>query len=100
MADSPQRLYGYNHYGDGPLVAGPLIGEVSPAAARIWVQARSTAPLTLRIHSLASSSGSEYVANPTEDNWLCAVFEVPALTPGETYEARRDKDRWQLRMPN
>jgi len=27
------------------------------------------------------------------------VLEL-ALTPGETYEARRDKDRWQLRMPN
>ena len=86
MAERPQELYGYNHYADGPLVAGPLIGEVSPEAARIWVQARSETPLTIRIHSLASSSQTEMTLLPSESDWLCVVFDVPQLQSGETYE--------------
>jgi alkaline phosphatase D len=86
MSDSPQALYGFNHYTEGPLVAGPLIGEVNPGAARIWVQARAAVPLTLRIYSLASSSHTEMTLLPEESEWLCLVFEVPSLHSGETYE--------------
>src|ERR1700712_2267609 len=81
-----QELYGWNHYADGPLVAGPLIGEVSPESVRIWVQARSAVPLTLRVHSLASSSNSELTLIPSESEWLCLVFEVQSLQSGETFE--------------
>src|SRR5688572_2641216 len=86
MPDSPQTLYGFNHYADGPIVAGPLLGEVGPNDARIWVQARSTVPLTLRLYSLASSSHSELTLQPTVDEWLCLTFELEALQSGETYE--------------
>lgn len=86
MPDSSQALYGWNAYSDGPIVAGPLLGEVGPSDARIWVQARSTAPVTLRLHSLASSSHSELTLTPTGDDWLCLTFVVQGLQSGDSYE--------------
>ena len=83
-SDNLVSLYGWNAYSEGPLVAGPLLGEVTPSGARIWVQARSTAPLTLRI--VSASDRREQVAVPAAEDWLCTLFDVDDLHPDVEYE--------------
>ncbi len=67
----------------GPLLSGPLLGEVSGAEARIWVQARDESELTLTV-----TGGEEPIvlrACPEKEHWLCTVFTVTGLVPGQTY---------------
>jgi alkaline phosphatase D len=76
---------GWNSYTEGPLLAGPMVGQVSENDARIWVQARDTSELSI---SVFSPRGEEIRASLTPEwsNWLCAVFHVGGLRPGERYE--------------
>lgn len=75
---------GRNSYAAGPLLAGPMLGEVGPDDAHIWVQARDASELTLE---LSGSDGSErsLTATPSAAQWLCVVFHVADLT-AESYE--------------
>lgn len=77
-ADSPA---GRNSYSEGPLLAGPMIGELGAGQARIWVQARDTAELTLQLHGTDGTERS-LTAVPTAQEWLCVVFHAEGLTAG------------------
>lgn len=74
-------LAGRNSYSEGPLLAGPMLGEVGPADAHVWVQARDTSELTLKLH-LADGSERTLTAQPAADEWLCTVFHLEGLTAG------------------
>lgn len=74
-------LAGRNSYSEGPLLAGPMLGEVGPADAHVWVQARDTSELTLKLH-LADGSERALTAQPAADEWLCTVFHLEGLTAG------------------
>ncbi|AGP41294.1 alkaline phosphatase D family protein [Sorangium cellulosum] len=75
---------GWNSHPGGPLLAGPMVGEVSETEARIWIQARDTSPLSI---SLSSDDGEEIGAalSPERAEWLCAAFHVTGLRPGQRY---------------
>lgn len=89
MPPDLSALHGRNAYAEGPLAAGPMQGEGSPTEARIWVQARSDAPLTLHLHR-RGQSGSEQTQEllPRAEDWLCGVFHLRDLDPGTRYEYR------------
>ena len=84
MSDSMAQLHGWNSAPTGPLVAGPLLGEVSPTEARIWVQARSSAPISLLIYreDISTSPVQVIEQTPQAAQWLCSVFEVANLEAG------------------
>lgn len=87
MPESLSRLYGPNAHAAGPLVAGPLLGQGSPTEARIWVQARSEAALSVHIHRASDGRIEQSLQQvPSVENWLCCVFFVRDLVPGEDYE--------------
>jgi alkaline phosphatase D len=75
---------GWNSEAEGPLLAGPLIGEVGERDARIWVQARSPAPLALVLDVLGGEA-RRIVQVPAWSEWLCQVFHVDGLRPGIPY---------------
>lgn len=87
MSNAMAQLHGRNAAPTGPLVAGPLLGEVSPTEARIWVQARSSAPTSLLIFREDISAGPVQVIEqtPQVEQWLCCVFEVGNLDAGVAY---------------
>ncbi len=87
MSDSMAQLHGWNSAPTGPLVAGPLLGEVSPTEARIWVQARSSAPISLLIYreDISTSPVQVIEQTPQAAQWLCSVFEVASLEAGVAY---------------
>ena len=76
---------GWNSHPEGPLLSGPMVGEVSDSDARIWIQARDTSETSISVYS---PSGEEIRASltPEWDNYLCAVFHVSGLRPGERYK--------------
>lgn len=76
---------GLNSHSEGPLLAGPMVGQVSDTDARIWAQARDTSELSI---SVFTPEGEEIRASltPEWDHYLCAVFFIPGLRPGERYE--------------
>jgi alkaline phosphatase D len=76
---------GWNSHTEGPLLAGPMVGEVSCSDARIWVQGRDTSELNI---SVFAPGGEEIRASLTPEwsNYLCAVFRVEGLRPDERYE--------------
>lgn len=76
---------GWNSHAEGPLLSGPMLGEVSETSARIWAQARGGSELTLTIYR-ADGSTLQRVAYPAWEEWRCIVFTVEDLSPGETYE--------------
>jgi len=80
---------GWNSHAEGPLLAGPMLGEAGPTQASLWVQARDTSTLTLVV---TRDDGSEIVidAEPSWDEWLCVTFKVDGLLPDEraTYSLR------------
>lgn len=67
-----------------PLLSGPLLGEVSRDEARIWVQARDEAELTLILYGPAACT--RYTATPRTNDFLCVVFVLRGLEPEATYE--------------
>lgn len=87
MSDGMTQLHGWNSAPTGPLVAGPLIGEVSPTEALIWVQARSSAPISLLIfrEDISTSPVQVIEQTPQVEQWLCSVFEVGNLETGVAY---------------
>ncbi|UQA60977.1 alkaline phosphatase D family protein [Polyangium aurulentum] len=68
-----------NSHSDGPVFAGPMIGETSDKGARIWIQARDTSPVTLVVES--ARGARRFVATPRWDEWLCLVFNADDLDP-------------------
>jgi alkaline phosphatase D len=76
---------GWNSYPDGPLLAGPMVGEVGETHARVWVQAREASPLTLTVTPKGGGAAIHVVAQPAWEDWLCAVFDIQGLSPGATY---------------
>ncbi len=84
-----KRLYGRNATPSGPLVAGPMLGEMSPTEARSWVQARSCALLSLRIFrddvSAQAAPVQTIEQTPDEQQWFCTVFHVHGLQTGVLY---------------
>jgi alkaline phosphatase D len=92
---------GWNSYTEGPLLAGPMLGEAGETDARVWVQARDTTPLTL---SIFQSDGSESRTSftPEWSEWLCGSIHVTGLVPGERYKYEISSengvtDRFELR---
>lgn len=76
---------GLNSHSEGPLLSGPMVGEVSETAARIWVQGRDTCDLSI---SVFTPGGEEIRASftPQWEDYLCGAFIVSGLRPGERYE--------------
>ena len=96
---------GRNSYAEGPLLAGPLLGEVGPSEARIWVQARDESELTLQVHRADGSAElvATRTAQPAAAQWLCTVFHIEGLTAGGGYEyslrsAHGQTERYPLRL--
>ncbi len=83
MSDS-SSLHGNNSYPEGPLLSGPLLGEVGPSDAFIWVQARDTSPLALDLYD-ADGKVLSLAAQPAESDWLCTVFHVEGLRAEGSY---------------
>jgi alkaline phosphatase D len=77
------RLAAANSWPSGPLGAGPLLGEVSGDGANIWVQGRDSSPLTLIVSS--DDGEQQLVAQPQEQDFLCTVFRLRGLGPGQRY---------------
>ncbi|MBK9258700.1 MAG: alkaline phosphatase family protein [Polyangiaceae bacterium] len=75
---------GWGSHSAGPLLAGPMIGEVGERDARIWVQARGTSPLTLVVES-ADGQTRRIVRSPEWGDWSCIVFHVDDLRPDATH---------------
>ena len=75
---------GWNSHREGPLLAGPLLGEVSEREARIWVQAHCTSPVTLVV-STSDGEVARISRTPVWREWLCLVYHVEGLRPGVPY---------------
>jgi len=83
----PAELGGKNSYSDGPILAGPLLGEVSGTRALVWVQARAESPLTLQLFAEgASDPVAQFEVTPRAADWQCAVFTITGLAAGQGYE--------------
>lgn len=68
---------GWNSHTQGPLLAGPMIGDVGEKSARIWVQGAAPVPLTLTV---SGPNGTRSVTvTPRAEEWLTAVLEVDGL---------------------
>jgi alkaline phosphatase D len=76
---------GWNSLADGPLLAGPMIGEIGERDVRIWIQARSPSPMTLHIDA-ADGTSFRIVQTPAWSEWLCHVFHVQDLRAGVVYK--------------
>jgi alkaline phosphatase D len=74
-----------NALAEGPLLAGPMVGEVGERDAFLWAQARDASPLTLTVRGEGGQTLRQ-TAHPAWDDWLCVVFHVEGLTPGAAYE--------------
>jgi alkaline phosphatase D len=70
---------------EGPLLAGPMLGEAGTTEARVWAQARDESPLTLRVRG-ADGSEIRVDAEPAWSEWLCVTFVVTGLSPATRYE--------------
>jgi hypothetical protein len=75
----------WNSHAEGPLLSGPMVGEVGETDAFVWAQARDTSPLTLTVHR-GDGSTLTVGASPSWDEWLCVLFHVEGLRPGERCE--------------
>lgn len=76
-------LGGWNSHPQGPLLAGPMIGDTTETTARVWVQAAAPVPLTLTV-SGPNGPRSATVTPRTED-WLTSVLDVGGLAPDATH---------------
>jgi alkaline phosphatase D len=76
---------GWNSHDAGPLLSGPMLGEVGERDAHVWVQARDTSPLTLTVRR-SSGETIHRVVEPAASDWLCVTFHVDGLEPGEVCE--------------
>ncbi|MCC6524533.1 MAG: alkaline phosphatase D family protein [Polyangiaceae bacterium] len=89
LCDTPvegdgRSLGSWNGQPGGPLLAGPMLGEVGTNDARVWVQARDGAELRLRV---TAPDGREQVLSawPARAEWLCGTFTVAGLEPDTSY---------------
>lgn len=75
---------GYGSRAEGPLLAGPMVGQVGEADARVWAQARGGAPLALVVQG---DGGEEIrrVEAPAWSEWRCVTFRMDGLRPGARY---------------
>ena len=91
--DGSLSFAGYNSHPSGPLLAGPMLGEVGETFARVWVQGRDTSPLTLVLH--APEGDVTRTLTPSPEDWLCSVFHIDSLAPGQSYEYTLSSDNGQ-----
>jgi alkaline phosphatase D len=83
-----------------PLLSGPLLGEISGDAARIWVQARDEAELSLILYGPDAESGRQYTKAPRAADFHCVVFVLRGLEPEQNYEyALRSRHGETARYP-
>jgi alkaline phosphatase D len=75
---------GYNSFPEGPLLAGPMLGEVGETFARVWIQARDESPLTLTLRR--PEGDASFDITPRAEEWLCGVFQIDDLAPGQSFE--------------
>jgi alkaline phosphatase D len=61
-----------------------MLGEVGETFARVWFQARDESPLTLTLHRPEGDTSID--VTPRASEWLCGVFQVDGLAPGQSYE--------------
>jgi alkaline phosphatase D len=69
---------------DGPLLAGPMLGEVGERSARIWIQSRCPSPVALVLEA-PDGEARRIVQSFPWSEWLCGVFETGDLRPGVPY---------------
>lgn len=86
-AGEDRWLGSWNSQTEGPLLAGPMLGEVSSDQAIVWIQARDESPCTL---VLTSANGVErrVEVTPTRSSWLCAAVVIPGLNDATRYTYR------------
>ncbi|MBK8254774.1 MAG: alkaline phosphatase D family protein [Polyangiaceae bacterium] len=72
-----------NSHPSGPLLSGPLLGNVSETAAQFWVQAAAPTPLTLTVKGPNGSQSTTLA--PKTENWLTLSFQVSGLAPNSTH---------------
>ena len=95
----PPTLAGLNSYPEGPLLAGPMLGEAGATFARVWVQARDESRLTLTLH--LAEGDLDLTLCPSAEAWLCGVFHISGVTAGQTYaytlsSAHGETERYRL----
>lgn len=92
VTDAPSpgdgRSFGsWNSRRDGPLLAGPMIGETSERSVRIWLQARAEGDAP-RLSLVLEGPGGEEIRReirPGRDDWYTASVLVEGLTPDTKY---------------
>ena len=70
----------------GPILHGPMIGDVTDSAVSVWVRTRDEASLALRVTSSEGEGIESASANSTFDSGLTAVLRLDGLKPGTRYE--------------
>ncbi|MFO0587967.1 MAG: alkaline phosphatase D family protein [Polyangiaceae bacterium] len=75
----------WNSRADGPLLSGPLVGEVGERDVRIWVQSRKPSPLTITVKGPGGFVKKRTIA-PAWFDWMCGVFVVDGLSPATSYD--------------
>jgi alkaline phosphatase D len=74
---------GWNGHAAGPLLAGPMVGDVGETTARIWVQGAAEVPLTLTVSG--PNGRQTATATPSADEWLTATLCVSGLAPNAAH---------------
>lgn len=70
----------------GPLLGGPLLGDVTPDGARIWVRLREPGKATIRVVPLGDGGEpTEFSAEGTAATDRTAVIQVHGLRPETEY---------------
>src|SRR5687767_12095681 len=69
------------------LARGPMLGHVSAAEARLWVQASGRAELAIRIGQAADLSDARVVAGPTlaDETGFMGTVRIDGLKPLTRY---------------
>ena len=70
---------GSNSWPSGPLLAGPMVGEVRTTEAWVWVQGRQESTLTLHVDGIGY-----FTATPALP-YGCVTFHVFGLQPDTRY---------------
>src|SRR5262249_27324886 len=75
-----------NSWASGPLLSGPMTGEVGETDAFVWAQARDESPLVLTLYRPDSTNATQVAQPVIMGAGLCVVFRVTGLASGVAYE--------------